>query len=1143
MLFLVWAIHALAILLAKSPRPTFKHISSAVLSSFPEFNTALPRPVKRLVVTIFDALRWDWLKAQDPLKSTIPETGLPFTPLHNQYRFANNLTATLPDHARMVRMYCEFPTMTAVRIQAMGRGIIPDWLDTSRSLRSGHRPQLDDHTSIFSSLKQAGLRTAFAGDFSWMLEYQPSNNKPLIDPAVSASSMTETDVNISDKIAYEILWRLLHTAATKPRGYNYTYADVRHGMPDDRANLEIQGIKPSFPLASVAELSLCTNPLKIQNDWDVVLTHWLGADSIGHVYQNEPSVAVPRHQLFDQVISNVLWYLSNQTIGRPVLTSCLFEPDTPDPAVDGLDYNLPNFDNRLRSFIRYQTEVFNPKIDSVTAEFVPEAVDTFYTIFAGDHGTTDVGVHGGDSKTEREAGLLIYSSLLLNPTETLPEEWLSDGIPEFDGQGDGIRQLDMTSTMAVLMGVEVPAVNIGLPAVNFLPFYPFTAVDKNITSRPVAQVANLRYLAHWHEQVAEKIIRGVQEINLPIRSDLLAEYNETKRRVMIKGVFFDNVALGIRETMQVVSKEEFSADELEDYAEALRAYITSSRRVARFVTAEWALLITQQLKPVAGWLGAYVPAVVWSIIFILPPSKRLDGKVKIVEAISTVVGALTYMGYISLSVAAVIPWLEVVILVASSNHDIRSAMTWKVGRNAAVIIAVILIYFGFLGSHTWNIWKIHVLIPATTLELGLVIALLVVIRGAPASKRAMKKTAEAEEILSLWKALSLWMLCVVLMFLCDPLVQSEEGTILGDHPWPERHGVHSRSLAVFGFAAWMASSDSPSKLLRAVHIAIACLICAHQHAVGATKSTRQWIGHRPWALAVGRLAFIDDSETHTNQEIYSFALPRFMLVLLGIAVIGERVWKGSRKPSDHRRRWWTSAESTWLWIPVILRPYHTVHSVVLLVISIRLLDLHIRPKLTDALSSFHAADVYATSAAVLTTACAVYSMGIRPNVQSLPFTVGLTGLQHYHAVISISLVVCTCAWPFIYTAAVWSTPHSLAVGAWVLLILGEQWQTLFQSGTSALQIIVSQNSESPNFAVVAPSMRGESALQCDLDVYDDPDIDYQTSCRGLDIRSQDKSQEQTGRGVAHQLIPFGTGREKNAIQAAVQVMILSATAS
>ena len=89
------------------------------------------------------------------------------------------------------------------------------------------------------------------------------------------------------------------------------------------------------------------------------------------------------------------------------------------------------------------------KLVHVSRLIVDSLDDTTLLAIFGDHGMTETGDHGGDSRLELESALFFYSrsKLFANEKSVSDQE---------------IRQINLTPTLAMLLGIPVPFSNLGM---------------------------------------------------------------------------------------------------------------------------------------------------------------------------------------------------------------------------------------------------------------------------------------------------------------------------------------------------------------------------------------------------------------------------------------------------------------------------------------------------------------------------------------------------------------------------------------------------------------------------------------------------------------------------------------------------------
>ncbi|KAM9093885.1 GPI ethanolamine phosphate transferase 3 isoform X5 [Sarcophilus harrisii] len=125
-------------------------------------------------------------------------------------------------------------------------------------------------------------------------------------------------------------------------------------------------------------------PTMDRDDWDLLIAHFLGVDHCGHKHGPHHPEMAKKLNQMDQVLQTLVERLENDTL----------------------------------------------------------------LVVAGDHGMTETGDHGGDSKPEVMAALFLYSSLPLFPRAP-PED------PEV------VPQVNLVPTLALLLGLPIPFGNIG----------------------------------------------------------------------------------------------------------------------------------------------------------------------------------------------------------------------------------------------------------------------------------------------------------------------------------------------------------------------------------------------------------------------------------------------------------------------------------------------------------------------------------------------------------------------------------------------------------------------------------------------------------------------------------------------------------
>ncbi|XP_043831857.1 GPI ethanolamine phosphate transferase 3 isoform X2 [Dromiciops gliroides] len=146
-----------------------------------------------------------------------------------------------------------------------------------------------------------------------------------------------------------------------------------------------------FPSFNVKDLHTVDNgilehlfPTMDRDDWDLLIAHFLGVDHCGHKHGPHHPEMAKKLNQMDQMLQTLVEQLENDTL----------------------------------------------------------------LVVAGDHGMTETGDHGGDSKPEVTAALFLYSPFPLFPRAPLED-------PEV------VPQVNLVPTLALLLGLPIPFGNIG----------------------------------------------------------------------------------------------------------------------------------------------------------------------------------------------------------------------------------------------------------------------------------------------------------------------------------------------------------------------------------------------------------------------------------------------------------------------------------------------------------------------------------------------------------------------------------------------------------------------------------------------------------------------------------------------------------
>ncbi|KAM5353787.1 hypothetical protein ACJ41O_000437 [Fusarium nematophilum] len=165
------------------------------------------------------------------------------------------------------------------------------------------------------------------------------------------------------------------------------------------------------------------------NDWGLMVLHYLGLDHIGHKAGPKSSNMVPKQREMDGIVQTLYQAMeSKKHLGSTLLVLC------------------------------------------------------------GDHGMNDAGNHGASSPGETSPALVFMSPKLKTISPRLPAP--AQPKDEFDYYST-VEQSDLAPTIAALLGFPVSKNNLGAFIPDFLPFWPKTSDKIQILVRNARQILNI----------------------------------------------------------------------------------------------------------------------------------------------------------------------------------------------------------------------------------------------------------------------------------------------------------------------------------------------------------------------------------------------------------------------------------------------------------------------------------------------------------------------------------------------------------------------------------------------------------------------------------------------------------------------------
>lgn len=231
----------------------------------------------------------------------------------------------------------------------------------------------------------------------------------------------------------------------------------------------------------------------------------------------------------------------------------------------------------------------NEMIDSVM-KLLEE--DTVLFIF-GDHGMSNTGDHGGDSKDEIESGLFIYSpsQLIVSPSKSSVVETIS--------------QVDFVPTISLLLGIPIPFSNLGMVMNDLFSYCPWW----NTEDRLQQLYHNIKVL-HLNAHQIDEYFQAYSNIS--------AEPTIQKKYISLHNQFMSTEEELNKIVMNLVKLEDVTETQL---LKVKNSYISFISQVKSMCQESWATFDVQQIR-----IGLFTLCFAISIgIFLLRVTFTVDG--------------------------------------------------------------------------------------------------------------------------------------------------------------------------------------------------------------------------------------------------------------------------------------------------------------------------------------------------------------------------------------------------------------------------------------------------------------------------------------------------------------------------------------
>jgi hypothetical protein len=357
-------------------------------------------PASRVFLLIVDALRLDFMvdtRKEAPVNSPFDKMAY----MHSLLR--HNASQTM-----LFGFRADPPTVTSQRLKSIVTGTLPTFIDIGANLNSS---AVTDDNVIDQLLRRGNLNNHQVGECpsSKAGECTDGNGSVRIvvlgDDTWGALFPTQlTETHLFDSFNT----RDLDTVDDGIERHLYSYLRGNSGSNSNSISDSDSSDDSSGDSSGDSNSSSDSGP-----PWDLLVAHFLGLDHIGHTHH-------AHHPLMAQ---------------------------------------------RLR------------RVDAVLERVVAALPEDAVLLLFGDHGMTDEGEHGGSSVSETDSGLFVYSKrtmfIATPPTagaqdDTTTLYWNDHTsslqltpVDRIRSHPRMVSQLDLTPTLSLLMGLPIPASNLG----------------------------------------------------------------------------------------------------------------------------------------------------------------------------------------------------------------------------------------------------------------------------------------------------------------------------------------------------------------------------------------------------------------------------------------------------------------------------------------------------------------------------------------------------------------------------------------------------------------------------------------------------------------------------------------------------------
>jgi len=175
-----------------------RHVNSNEMDTNQSFKVQpscypFPRPYKRAVWLLVDALRYDFVLFNDSLPDPVPV-------YRNKLPFIRDLLRDNPRNTRLFKFVADPPTTTMQRLKALTTGSLPTFIDVGSNFNS----YAVSEDSLPYQFKANGRNLTFMGDDTWLGLYPDMLTKAFDYPSLNVQDLDTVDNGVMQHLGPEL---------------------------------------------------------------------------------------------------------------------------------------------------------------------------------------------------------------------------------------------------------------------------------------------------------------------------------------------------------------------------------------------------------------------------------------------------------------------------------------------------------------------------------------------------------------------------------------------------------------------------------------------------------------------------------------------------------------------------------------------------------------------------------------------------------------------------------------------------------------------------------------------------------------------------------------------------------------------------